>query len=68
MPQQERIDKVHSGLEGKVTLAEITHRIMASISEEHITNFKEAFRRLEPAVYAYIHTYPDDISDGPYAL
>lgn len=68
MTQKERIDKVHTGLEGKVPLAEITHRLMATITDEGVTDFKTTFGILEPAESAYIHEYPDDISDGPWDL
>lgn len=68
MTQRELIDKVHEELTEKVPLAEITHRLSVVIAGEGVTDFKEFFRMLEPAGCAYVHTYPDDISDGPWDI
>ena len=68
MTQEELIDKVHSELPGRVSFAEVVHRIADAIRREGKTNFRTLFARLEPASSAYVYAYPDDISDGPWDI
>lgn len=66
MTQKELIDKVHAEITGKETFKEIIHRLTDVIVQEGENNLKVLFSRLEPASSAYVHTYPDDILDGPW--
>lgn len=68
MTQKELIDKVHSEMTGHVPLTEVVHRIADTIVQEGETNLNAILGRLEPASCAYAHTYPDDISDGPWDI
>lgn len=68
MTQKELIDKVHSDISGKVSFAEVVHRIAHAITQEGETNFRTLFAKLEPASSAYVYAYPDDISDGPWDI
>ena len=68
MTQKELIDKVHGEMSGKVPFAEVIHRIAKVITQEGEINFCTMFARLEPASSAYVKTYPDDISDGPWDI
>ena len=66
MTQKEMIDKVHGEMSGRVTFTEMVHRLADTIGQEGETSLKAILSRLEPASCAYVHTYPDDISDGPW--
>lgn len=66
MTQKEMIDKVHGEMSGRVTFTEMVHRLADTIVQEGETSLKAILSRLEPASCAYVHTYPDDISDGPW--
>lgn len=66
MTQKELIDNVHAEITGKKTFKEIIHLLTDAIVQEGENNLKILFSRLEPASSAYVHAYPDDISDGPW--
>lgn len=68
MTQKEIIEKVHNEMAGRVPLTEIVHRIAAAIVDSGETSLPSVLGRLEPASIAYVHTYPDDISDGPWDI
>ena len=68
MTQKELIDKVHGEMSGKAPFAEIVHRIADTIVHAGETSLPAVLGRLEPASIAYVHTYPDDISDGPWDI
>lgn len=68
MTQKELIDKVHREMTGRVTFTEMVHRLADAITQAGETSLPSIFGRLEPASCAYVHTYPDDISDGPWDL
>lgn len=68
MTQQEIIAEVHRNCTSSVPLTEIIRRIGNVISLEGETNVPAILGRLEPASIAYVHAYPDDISDGPWDL
>lgn len=68
MTQKEIIAKVHGEMTGRVPLAEIVHRIADTIVHAGETSLPAVLGRLEPASIAYVHTYPDDISDGPWDI
>ena len=68
MTQRELIDKVHGEMSGKVSFAEVVHRIAHAITHEGETNFRTLFAKLEPASSSYVYAYPDDISDGPWDI
>lgn len=68
MTQKELIAKVHDEMTGRVPLTEIVHRIADVIVHAGETNLHAVLSRLEPASIAYVHTYPNDISDGPWDI
>lgn len=68
MTQKEIISKVHDGITDPVPLTEITHRIADTIVQAGETSLPAVLGRLEPAVIAYVHAYPDDLSDGPWNI
>lgn len=68
MTQKEIIARVHDGMTGRVPLTEIVHRIVGAIVQAGETSLPAVLGRLEPASIAYVHTYPDDISDGPWDI
>jgi len=68
MTQKEIIAQVHDGMTGRVPLTEIVHRIADTIVHAGETSLPAVLGRLEPASIAYVHTYPDDISDGPWDI
>lgn len=68
MTQKEIIAQVHDGMAGRVPLTEIVHRIADTIVHAGETSLPAVLGRLEPASIAYVHTYPEDISDGPWDI
>lgn len=68
MTQNEIITKVHAEMTGRAPLTEIVHRIADVIVQAGETSLPAVLGRLEPASIAYAHTYPDDISDGPWDI
>ena len=68
MTQKEIIAKVYDEMTGRVPLDEIIHRIADTIVHAGDTSLPVVLGRLEPASIAYVHTYPDDISDGPWDI
>lgn len=68
MTQQEIIAKVHDEMTGRAPLTEIVHRLADTIVQAGETSLPAVLGRLEPASIAYMHTYPDDISDGPWDI
>jgi len=68
MTQKEIIAKVHDETTGRVPLTEIVHRIADTIVHAGETSLSAVLGRLEPASIAYVHTYPNDISDGPWDI
>lgn len=68
MNQKEIIDEVHKGIQGRVPFTEVVHRIADLIVMAGETSLPAILGRLEPASIAYVHAYPDDISDGPWDI
>lgn len=68
MTQKEIIAKVHDEMTGRVPLTEVVHRIADTIVNAGETSLPAVLARLEPASIAYVHTYPDDIMDGPWDI
>lgn len=68
MTQKELIAKVHEEMTGSVPFTEMVHRLADVITQEGETSLPAILARLEPASYAYILEYPDDISDGPWDI
>lgn len=70
MTQKEIIEKVHKELPppGHVPFADVVHRIADAITREGEKNLSAILSRLEPASIAYVHAYPDDITDGPWDI
>lgn len=68
MTQKEIIAKVHDEMTGRVPLTEIVQRLADTIVCAGETSLPAVLGRLEPASIAYVHTYPDDISDGPWDI
>ena len=68
MTQKEIIEQVHNEMAGRVPLTEIVHRLADTIVQAGETSLPAVLGRLEPASIAYVHTYPDDISDGPWDI
>ena len=68
MTQKELIESVHSTMNMKMPLVEIVHRIANEIVLTGETSLPAILGRLEPATIAYVHTYPTDISDGPWDI
>lgn len=68
MTQKELIEKIHNELTEAVPLAEITHRMAAAIVAEGVKDGISFLRMLEPACSAFVHTFPDSISDGPWDI
>lgn len=68
MTQKELIDKVHKELSEKAPLGEITRHLCTAIAADGKISLRGILAALEPATIAYVHTYPDDISDGPWDI
>ena len=68
MTQKDIIESVHKGIESPVPFSEIVHRISSVIIQGGETSVPAVFGRLEPASTTYAHTYPGDISDGPWDI
>lgn len=72
MTQHELIDAVHARVSNRpvhaATLAEITKMITDQLVSEGVTSLPDILAKLEPATICYARTYPNDVSDGPWAI